>query len=345
MTQSQTIALTAVAVAALSFALTGVVRLYALRTGLIDQPNVRSSHSRPTPRGGGISIVLASMLGAALLSWLGFIESRLLAALLVGGALIAGVGFVDDRKGVPPLVRLLVHVVAASSAVALIGGMPVLEFGHRHFEVGLAGSVLAVVCLVWTINLFNFMDGIDGIAASEALFVTFAAAALMLLLQGIGGTAAMSLVVGAASAGFLAWNWPPARIFAGDVGSGYLGYAIGLVALAAARQADLQAIPSLLLGGVFFVDATLTLLRRLARGEPAHQAHRTHAYQWLAVRWASHLRVTLLVLAVNVVWLLPFAYWAALRPEHALWTLLALLPIVIGCLYIGSGRKQQQHTK
>lgn len=340
----KTITLIAFAVAALSVALTGFVRLYALKTQLIDQPNDRSSHSRPTPRGGGVSIVLASMLGAAILSWLGFIEHRLLAALLVGGAMVAGVGFVDDRKGVRPLVRLLVHFLAAATAVALIGGTPTLELGHLHFEFGLAGSVLAVVCLVWMINLFNFMDGIDGIAASEAVFVTFSAAALMLLLQGSGGPAAMSLVVGAASAGFLVWNWPPARIFLGDVGSGYLGYAIGLIALAAAKQGELQPIPSLLLGGVFFVDATLTLVLRLARGERAHQAHRTHAYQWLAAHWASHLRVTLLVLGVNVVWLLPFACWAALHEEHALWTLLALVPIVIGCLFIGSGAARKTFT-
>ncbi len=338
------ITLIVLAVAALSVVLTGFVRRYALKTELIDQPNERSSHSRPTPRGGGLSIVVASMLGAAILSRLGLIEHRLLAALLVGGVLVAGVGFVDDRKGVRPLVRLVVHFLAAASAVALIGGTPTLELGALHFELGWAGSVLAVVCLVWTINLFNFMDGIDGIAASEAVFVMFAAAVLMMLLQGIGGPAAMSLVVGAAAGGFLVWNWPPARIFMGDIGSGYLGYSIGLVALAAAKQGDLPVIPSLILGGVFFVDATLTLVRRLARGERAHQAHRTHAYQWLAARWASHLRVTLLVLAVNVVWLLPFACWAALRTERALWTLLALLPIAIGCLFVGSGAARKTFT-
>jgi Fuc2NAc and GlcNAc transferase len=338
-TPSQTITLIAFAVAAVSVALTGFVRRYALKTELIDRPNDRSSHSRPTPRGGGIAVVIASMLGAAILSWLGLIEYRLLGALLVGGALVAGIGFVDDRKGVRPLMRLIVHILAASTAVVLIGGTPTLDLGHLHFALGWAGSALAVVCLVWTINLFNFMDGIDGIAASEAVFVTFAAAALMMLLRGSGGAAAMSLALGAASAGFLVWNWPPARIFLGDVGSGYLGYAIGLIALAAAKHGELQVIPSLLLGGVFFVDATLTLVRRLARGEPAHQAHRTHAYQWLAVRWASHVRVTLLVFGVNVLWLLPLACWAALHEEHALWTLFALAPLALACLLIGSGRR------
>jgi glycosyltransferase WbpL len=336
-TASQAIILVAFAVAVLSVALTGFVRRYALKTGLLDQPNARSSHVQPTPRGGGIGIVVASMLGAVVLSWLGFIETRLAAALLVGGAMIAGVGFIDDRKGVPALVRLVIHVAAAAIAVILIRGVPALDLGPAHYDLGLAGSVLAVVCLVWTINLFNFMDGIDGIAGSEAVFVTFAAAALMTFSQGFSGPAAMSLAIGAAASGFLLWNWPPARIFLGDVGSGYLGYAIGLVALAAAKQGELQAIPSLILGGIFFVDATLTLVRRLARGESAHQPHRTHAYQWLAVRWASHLRVTLLVTIVNVFWLLPFAYWATVRTEYALWSLLALVPIVIGCFFIGSG--------
>jgi Fuc2NAc and GlcNAc transferase len=341
-TPSQTIACLAFAVAVLSIALTGVVRRYALKTGLMDQPNARSSHSQPTPRGGGVGIVFASMLGAVVLSWLGFVEQRLAGALLVGGAMVAGVGFVDDRKGVPPSVRLLIHVLAASIAVILIRGVASLELGHLHFDLGLAGSVLAVVCLVWMINLFNFMDGIDGIAGSEAVFVTIAAAALMMLSQAISGPATMSLVVGAAAAGFLVWNWPPARIFMGDVGSGYLGYSIGLVALAAAKQGELQAIPSLILGGVFFLDATLTLVRRMARGESAHQPHRTHAYQWLAVRWASHLRVTLLLWGVNLFWLLPFAYWATLRKEHTLWTLLSLVPIAIACLFIGSGTAESR---
>jgi Fuc2NAc and GlcNAc transferase len=334
----------ALAVIAISFALTGLVRRYALRTKLLDEPNARSSHTRATPRGGGIGIVVASMLGACALWGFGIGDVRLLAALLIGGGLVAAIGFVDDRKGVAASIRLAIHVLAAVIAVALLGGVSTLELGPVRFEAGLVQSGLAVVTLVWLTNLFNFMDGIDGIAATEAVFVTLASALLIALTRGITATGALSVVVAAASFGFLAWNWPPARIFMGDVGSGYLGYVIGLIALAAAKTGDLQFIPYLILGGVFFVDATLTLVRRLARGEPAHQAHRTHAYQWLAVRWASHLRVTLLVWSVNLFWLLPFAYWAAARMEHALWALSALVPIAIGCLLIGSGAAQGRPT-
>lgn len=320
----------------LSVALTSAVRRYALRTNLLDEPNARSSHSRATPRGGGLGIALASMVGLVALWCFDLIELRALAGFLSGGALIATIGFLDDRKGVAAVVRLAVHVAAACIGVSLLGGVPQIELGSLRFELGAGGFVLSVVCLVWMTNLFNFMDGIDGIAGSEAVFVMFAGAALMILLNGSSGFAAICLVFGAASLGFLVWNWPPARIFMGDVGSGYLGYCIGLAALAAAKGRELQVIPFLILGGVFFVDATLTLLRRLARGEPAHQAHRTHAYQLLAVRWASHLRVTLLVSSVNLLWLLPFAYWATVRKEYALWSLLSLVPVAIGCLSIGS---------
>jgi glycosyltransferase WbpL len=335
----------ALCVLLLSVSLTWAVRRYALRTNLIDEPNARSSHTRATPRGGGLGIVVASMIGTFALWRFDLVEFRLFAAFVLGGALVATIGFLDDRKGVAAIVRLGVHVAAACIGVSLIGGVSHIELGSVRFDLGLSGFVLAVVCLVWTINLFNFMDGIDGIAGSEAVFVTFASAAMMILLNGVSGSASICVVVGAASLGFLVWNWPPARIFMGDVGSGYLGYCIGLTALAAAKENVLQVIPFLLLGGVFFVDATLTVVRRLARGERVHQAHRTHAYQWLAAHWASHLRVTLLVLSVNLLWLLPFAAWAALCKEYALWALLALVPIALGCFFIGSGAAESRFRK
>lgn len=333
--------LIALGVLVVSVSLTGVVRAYALRTSLLDVPNSRSSHTRSTPRGGGLSIVIASMTGSFVMWCLGLLESTLLAALVVGGVFIAGIGFLDDRRGVSPLARLLVHVAASVAGVSLIGGIQFLDVGTARIELGLIGSPLAVVCMVWLTNLFNFMDGIDGIAASEASFVSLASATLMIMFFGFCGPAALGIAIGSASLGFLVWNWPPARIFMGDVGSGYLGYAIGILALSAAKFEALGAIPSLILGGVFFVDATATLVRRALRGEAVSQAHRTHAYQWMARRWGSHLKVVLVVLALNFAWLLPLAVWSLRSRENSVWMLvLALLPIVIGCYAIGAGRPE-----
>src|SRR5262245_50886241 len=185
------------------------------------------------------------------------------------------------------------------------------------------------------------MDGIDGIAASEAVFITAGGVALTLL-QGASGAGTYATVVfGAACLGFLLWNWPPARIFMGDVGSGYLGYTIAILALGAARENATQLYGWLILGGVFFVDATVTLVRRLLRGGRVCEAHRAPGYQWLARRWQGHLPVTMVVLAVNLVWLAPFAYWCVIRPGNIPWYLpLSLLPLIVLTLIAGAGRKE-----
>lgn len=127
----------------------------------------------------------------------------------------------------------------------------------------------------------------------------------------------------------------------GDIGSGYLGYVIAVLALAGATTNSAEIWICLILGGVFFVDATVTLVRRLARGDRVHQAHRTHAYQWLSRRWGSHRKVTLSVLGVNGFWLLPLAWAASRFPAHAWWlAVVALSPLVVVALIAGAGRPE-----
>jgi Fuc2NAc and GlcNAc transferase len=185
------------------------------------------------------------------------------------------------------------------------------------------------------------MDGIDGIAASEAAFVSGAAAFLGLSAMQ-AGVAPAAAVFCAAACGFLLWNWPPARIFMGDVGSGYLGFVISVLALAATRNDPVAVWVWLILGGVFFVDATVTLGRRTARGDRVYEAHRSHAYQWLARRWGKHLPVTLAVLTVNVLWLLPAAWFASRHPGIAAWVVLAAyLPLAVLVVAAGAGKAEQ----
>jgi Fuc2NAc and GlcNAc transferase len=146
--------------------------------------------------------------------------------------------------------------------------------------------------------------------------------------------------------GFLLWNWPPAKIFMGDVGSGYLGYVIAVLALAAARDDPVALWVWLILGGVFFVDATVTLVRRVLRGDRIHQAHRSHAYQWLARRWGSHRRVIVIVTILNLLWLLPCAFLATLHPDHAVAiAVVALAPLVALAFAAGSGRRENANRK
>jgi Fuc2NAc and GlcNAc transferase len=333
--------LVSAAALALSAMLTGVVRRFALARGILDVPNDRSSHRIVTPRGGGLAMVLATTASAIALAHFDMISRGLLFALLGGGIAVAAIGFMDDRRPVRAGVRLLVHFGAAIWAVAWIGAPALLHVGGWVINLGWTSEVLATLSVVWMLNLFNFMDGIDGIAASEAAFMGCGGAALMLAIGVSSGVAAVSLVLGGACIGFLLWNWPPAKIFMGDVGSGYLGYVIGVISLSAVNASPDALWTWLILGGVFFVDATLTLIRRTVRGDRVHEAHRSHAYQWLSIRWQSHKAVTLSVMAVNLLWLMPCAYFAAANPRIAAWiALVALTPLIGAAVLAGAGRPE-----
>ncbi len=327
---------------AASYALTAWLLHHPHMGRLVDRPNARSSHSTPTPRGGGLSIVLVISVGVLALYAAHRIPASLAAVLGVGGLGVAGVGFWDDLRSAPIAVRMCVHFGAAGFAVLCLGAPETIRLGGFVVHLGAAGAVLSVLAIVWAINLFNFMDGIDGIAASEGAFVLLAAAALGFFVRHESSAQLTPiLIAGAASLGFLMLNWAPARIFMGDVGSGYLGFVIAALALAAERSGGLDEWIWIILGGVFLIDATVTLLRRLLRGERVYEAHRTHAYQWLARRWRSHARVTIAVAAVNFLWLLPCAWAAAQSPVAAPWIcLVALSPLVVIALSGGSGRAE-----
>jgi len=332
------IALSALVASAL---LTQVVRRLAVGGGVLDIPNPRSSHGVPTPRGGGAAIVLVTTVGVLLFALRGTIHWQLACVLTAGGLAVALVGFVDDRRSLSAATRLTVHFTAALWALYWLGGLSALRVGTHLISLGLVGDLLGAFGIVWVLNLFNFMDGIDGIAASEAIFAALAGALLTTSLADDTGVGFAALLFAAACAGFLLWNWPPASIFLGDVGSGYLGYVIAVLALSANRDNPVALWIWLLLGGAFFVDATVTLLRRLLRGEQVYQAHRSHAYQWLARRWGSHRKATVAFLAVNILWLLPWAMLARRFPSHAaLSVVAALAPLALLAAMLGAGRSE-----
>jgi Fuc2NAc and GlcNAc transferase len=329
----------AVAAFLASYALTSWLLRHSPIRRIVDLPNSRSSHSNPTPRGGGLSIVAVTTCGVAVLYAAGLMGLAFAAVLILGGLSVAAVGFWDDIRSAPIAVRMLVHLGAAAWAVYCLG-TPAIRVGGLVVHAGAAGAVLTVLAIAWVLNLFNFMDGIDGIAASEASFILYGAAQIGLLMgQWSVAWLGAGLVAGAACLGFLRWNWPPAAIFMGDIGSGYLGYVIAAIAINSAATSALNIYVWLILGGVFVVDATMTLGRRLLRRERIYEAHRTHAYQILARRWGSHSSVTIGVIIVNFVWLLPCAALAVIFPASAWWIcLLALAPLIIGGLLIGAGR-------
>lgn len=314
----------------------GIIRRIVLAQRMIDIPNERSSHKVPTPRGGGLGIVMTVFIGVALLRFMNVIDNSLALALFIGG-IVALIGYIDDRKGLSPLVRAFVHLASASLGLLFVGGMPPLDFGFTIIEWGWIGNIVAVVGIVWMINLYNFMDGIDGLAGSEAVIV-FGIAGLLLSVAGLAGLSLVCTMFAGASLGFLFWNWPPAKIFMGDVGSGFLGYSIAIVAIASGKQGFSLWIWLILLV-VFVVDATVTLLRRALHGEKWYQPHRSHAYQHLTQNWGSHLRVTLCILVINLFWLTPFAIIAYLYEALAIFILIiALVPLIWVTFRLGAGQ-------
>lgn len=315
-----------------SLMVTQFVRLLALRWGLLDVPNHRSAHSQATPRGGGIGFVMVFLFTTAWLARQGTISGRVGGALIGGGLAVAVVGFLDDRFQLPAQVRVVVHFAAAGWAVWRLGGVAPLQLGWVVWDWGWIGYAVAIVGLVWMINLYNFMDGIDGLAGLEALAVS-GFGSLILAWSAAHDLSIIASVLAATVAGFLVWNWPPAKIFMGDAGSGFLGYVLGLLAIASARDRPWMLWVWVILLGVFIVDATVTLLRRAIARARWYEAHSAHAYQHAARRWGSHLRVTLTVAVFNIGGLLPLAWagclWPTLAPLLAMVALTALTWVAV----------------
>jgi Fuc2NAc and GlcNAc transferase len=328
------------AVVGISLFMTGALRRYALNRSLMDIPNARSSHSVPTPRGGGVAIVLAYLFALPILALADVLSWAVMWGILGAGSAVAVIGFLDDHGHIPARWRLLGHFSAAIWALFWFGGLPPLQFFGTSVDLGWIGYILAAVYLVWLLNLYNFMDGIDGIASVEAICVSGGGA----LLYWVSGHLGMVWVPGLllfAVAGFLYWNFPPARIFMGDAGSGFLGVMLGCLSLLAAWSEPQLLWGWLILLGVFIVDATWTLMRRLLRGDKVYEAHRSHAYQYASRRFRRHLPVTLAVMAINLLWLLPIATCVALgRLDGMVGIVVAYLPLVVLAIRFRAGEKE-----
>jgi Fuc2NAc and GlcNAc transferase len=338
-------------VTGISFALVGWKIGYAIRRDLLDHPNERSSHTVATPRGGGVAIVL-SFFG--MVSYLFLFESApdpLVYSLLIGGGMVAAIGYWDDHGHISAKWRIFVHFAAAGLCVAWSGGMAFLDFGFLRLELGWVGYIIAAVCLVWLLNLYNFMDGIDGIAGIETITASLGAAAITMMLQFEFSEAQSALLLlefglPAATLGFLLWNWPPAKIFMGDVGSGFLGFVLGVFVLFSIAYGMLSFWSWVILLAVFVVDATITLLRRIVRGERWYEAHRSHAYQHAARKWRSHKKVVVTVLGINVLWLYPLAWAASKYPAAGfLATIVAVSPLAVIALLLNAGDSQEDYLR
>lgn len=328
------------AICGLSFALTAGLRRYALARSMLDVPNDRSSHTVPTPRGGGVSIVVTFLSGLVAMWSAGLIDSGFFLGAVGAGGLVAVIGFMDDHGHIAARWRLLGHFAAAAWVLWWTGGLAPVEVFGIAFDPGWVGNVFALFYLVWMLNLYNFMDGIDGLASVEAISVC-GSACLLHWINGHEGFVWTPLLLAMSVLGFLVWNFPPAKIFMGDAGSGFLGIILGALGLQAASVSPDMLWAWLILLGVFVVDATFTLLRRLLRGEKVYEAHRSHAYQYASRVYGRHLPVTVAVALINVLWLLPVAIAvvvAGLDGEVGL--IIAYVPLLVLAVKFHAGESE-----
>lgn len=275
-----------------SFSLTYFIKNYMIKKSLVASVNERSSHTIPTPHGGGIALAITWFLGLIYLYFMGEIEASLFYALLFG-AVISIVSFFDDIYELSPKLRLVVQSLVAIIGIVAIGGLNQIDLRFYIIENQIITNIFAFFMIVWFINLYNFLDGINGYAGSEAVFLALAGFVLF------GGSHFAVLAV--AVLGFLFWNYNKAKIFMGDVGSTLLGYNVAIFTLYYANQESNNLWIWIILFGVFWFDATLTLLRRKRNGEQISQAHKKHAYQRLTQSGWSHYKVTNYSIGLNLV--------------------------------------------
>jgi len=275
-----------------SFFLTYLIKNYAIKKSLVDIPNDRSSHTTPTPHGGGIAIAISWFLGITYLFYFKDIDSSLYYSLMVG-VIISIISYLDDLFELSAKLRLLVQSFVAILGLYFIGGLDNVDFGLFSISNQISTTLFAFFMVIWFINLYNFLDGIDGYAGSEAIFLGLAGFILF--------HDSLFLVLVFSVLGFLVWNWHKAKIFMGDVGSTLLGYNIAIFTIYYANQDSMNLWVWIILFGVFWFDATLTLFRRYKNGEKLSQAHRKHTYQRAVQSGLTHGKVVIYSIFINMI--------------------------------------------
>ena len=275
----------------LSFSLTKIIQVIAQKKKIIDIPNYRSSHDTPTPRGGGLAIACIWYSLISLLFITNRIEDNLYFA-LISGIVISIVSLIDDLRDVPPYIRITAQFMSVSVSLFFLGGLETVDLGFAVYSVPWFLNIVVLCAWIWCINLFNFMDGIDGYLGMEGIFIflslfLFTGDYLLLLLVPI-------------ILGFLFLNWPKAKIFSGDTGSTLIGFSFMVFAIYYQNSRKISIIVPLILNGLFWMDATITLLRRLMNNEKLILAHNKHAYQRLVRGGYTHLKVLTIGTVINL---------------------------------------------
>jgi Fuc2NAc and GlcNAc transferase len=276
----------------LSLALTYIVKEHAIKNSLLAEINDRSSHAVPTPHGGGIAIATTWFLGLTYLFFNEHIDPALYYALM-SGVFISVVSYLDDLYELSAKVRLAIQTIVAILGLFFLGGLQEIDLFFFSIENQVITNVFSFFMIVWFINLYNFLDGIDGYAGSESIFLGVAGFLLF------GGDHFLVLI--SAVLGFLIWNWHKAKIFMGDVGSTLLGYTVAIFTIYYANEEASNFWIWITLFGLYWFDATLTLFRRYRNGEKLSQAHKKHAYQRLHQSNWTHSKIVIFSILLNFV--------------------------------------------
>lgn len=288
-----------------SLVLTYIIKIYAIKKSIMDIPNDRSSHSVPTPRGGGLAIMICIYMGITYMFYTNTIDASLYYALLASLPIVI-VSLIDDIITLSSKVRFLVQLFSALLALYFLGGVNSINFGFFTFS-GWWLNIIALFSIIWLTNLYNFLDGIDGYAGSQAIIAGLGS--FILINNEIG------LLIAISSLGFLFFNWPKASIFMGDVGSATLGFLFAILCFSDTSNTNIFV--WLILLSLFWFDATITLMRRYRNGEKVTEAHKKHAYQRLNQSGLTHKQVTIRFILVNAIFfflmfLLPVSYYGYL---------------------------------
>lgn len=293
---------------------------------ILDTPDERSSHTLPTPSGGGAALILAFVFGLIVAVWLYDFRSESLVILTLAGLVFAGLGFIDDLRSLSMWLRLAIYSLLCL-LIAFFLLQPVISETGLHTIALILFSALA---MLWSLNLYNFMDGIDGIAATQSVLACSFAALISWGPQN-NSYALYCLLLAAAHGGFLIWNYPPAKLFMGDAGSVTTGFLLAGLAIIGGLQGHIGPACWIVLLAVFITDASWTLLWRIGAGQRFTEPHRLHAYQRLSRHWNSHLKVDLLLVLINLCWLFPIALAVQQWPVYAPFlVILAYLPLLCG---------------
>jgi len=311
--------------------ITFTFRSFAKKLGLVAPPNNRSSHKHPIPSGGGIIITLSYVLCLfCILLFDEYINHEILLSIIIGAIFATIFGFVDDLVDIRTESKLVFQIFLGGWILYLFAKGLQVKLGILD---GYSFWLFVVVCLfflVWFLNAFNFMDGIDGMLASGSLLIALSSGLIILTLKGANENTFLLFLLIPICFGFLLFNFPPASIFMGDSGSLFLGYLIACLVLKTIVDNDMDFWTWLILLGHFLTETTLTSVMRIKLTKKWFAPHRSHAYQNLARLFNSHKKVTLYSIFFHLIWLLPIAFISAFKPEFGfLLYLLAIFPVII----------------